>query len=306
MTGTPLDLTPFGLLLTGIGWFYWLLAGGGLWWALRGARPWKSKLIRVIPVLLIFGLIPFRSAWYSYQVRSRLDEAMALFEERCKTAGETIHQTVQNVDGVEWMKWRMQSPDDSDQFALGDPYGNDCRLEGCVLQLLRASSGAELYPQSGKRYARGYKFVETVDPRNGKRYQYTAVLRSVSGVGKESFKRHVENTGIGGELDGSYLALERHEIVQSTVRYGISWSDISTPQDRRHWIAGGILEAVDLPTNDVIARRIGFLIDTGQGGISGFRSPWGWARSYGPRCPRSDIHTSEFANKGLRPTKEVE
>ncbi len=34
LTGTPLDIGPFGVALVAVGWLYWLLAVTGLWWAL--------------------------------------------------------------------------------------------------------------------------------------------------------------------------------------------------------------------------------------------------------------------------------
>ena len=98
--GGPIDLTPFGALVKAIGLLYWLLAAVGLWWALRGTRPLKAKLLRVLPVLLLFGYVPGRLGWQEYQARDRLNKAMVRFEERCKTAGEKIHRTVPNVEGV--------------------------------------------------------------------------------------------------------------------------------------------------------------------------------------------------------------
>src|SRR5262245_40919364 len=100
MTGTPLDLTPFGSAITAIGWLYWLLFAGALWWALRGKKNWKDRLWRVTPVLLIFSLIPGYGAYQSYVARARLQAATTQFELRCKSAGEFIRRTADSVDGV--------------------------------------------------------------------------------------------------------------------------------------------------------------------------------------------------------------
>ena len=87
LTGTPLDLTPFGSLLTGIGWLYWLLAASGLWWALRGERPWKAKLMRAAPIVLLFGLFSGLSAWHGLQQKLTVDSAMTLFRSAARPRG---------------------------------------------------------------------------------------------------------------------------------------------------------------------------------------------------------------------------
>ena len=110
LTGTPLDQTAFGSLLTGIGWFYWALAMAGLWWALRGSRPRNAKALGVLTVLLVFGLLPGVSLWRATQARSTLDAATAHFRMRCEDAGETIKRIVEDVDGVLLLNIRPQDP----------------------------------------------------------------------------------------------------------------------------------------------------------------------------------------------------
>jgi hypothetical protein len=63
----------------------------------------------------------------------------------------------------------------------------------------------------------------------------------------------------------------------------VTYDDISTREDREYWIAGGALKVIDLETNEVIAERIGYMMDRGQGDISGGRSPWPLAASHA--CP---------------------
>lgn len=302
MRAGPIDLTPFGALLTGIGWLYWLLAAAGLWWALRGARTWKTKLLRAVPVVLLFGIGPGFIAWQGLRSKLNLDASMALFAERCKTAGERIAQTVDNVDGVVWMKWREKTSNAdnyADQWKLNDPYGQDCGLEGCILQLLRATEGVALAsPETTRRQALRFKFVETTDPRDRQRYRYTAAIRSVSQTPHEVFVRHVEATGSGAESDGHFVALERKPIAQFDARYGIAWDDISTREDRQHWIAGSSLKVIDLQANEVIAERVGYMIDRGQGSQAGFRSPWLYA-AY-TACPAFDQSESKSPIKTSR------
>jgi len=63
LTGTPLDLTPFGSVLTAVGLLYWTVAIAAMWWALRGERPWRQKAWRALPVVLVFGFMPARMVW---------------------------------------------------------------------------------------------------------------------------------------------------------------------------------------------------------------------------------------------------
>lgn len=57
-------------------------------------------------------------------------------------------------------------------------------------------------------------------------------------------------------------------------RYGITYDDISTKEDRDFWIAGSSLRIVDLTSGETIAERIGYMMDPGQGSRGGGRQPW--------------------------------
>jgi hypothetical protein len=314
-TGTPLDLTPFGSVLQGIGLLYWFLVALVLAVVITKAKSQRGKWLSAAVVLgIMVGPIAW-DLWKKHEVqqkaKARLDTAMALFNEHCKSAGEKIYRTVDNVEGIVWMKWRPAGLN-KDQFTLDDPYGKDCSGEGCIYRLLRPVEGMAEYPKAARQHADGYRYVETIDPRDGHRYRYTAVLKGVK-ENKEAFSRNVERTGFGAELDGSYLELQRQPIEEFSARYGVVWDDISTPEDRKYWIAGGSLKAIDLKANEVMAERFGFLIDPGQGSTAGFRDPWGWAQAYGPSCPslvdeqehRTRIgFTERFSHKVLRPLVE--
>lgn len=303
LTGTPLDLTPFGALLSSIGWFYWLLTAAGLWWALRGSKPWQAKLLRALPVALVFGFLPGLGGWNAYKARSRLNESMALFEQRCKTAGEKISRTVEGVEGVVWLKWRekISNADNfADQFKLNDPYGQDCGAEDCILRLLRATKGVELDPKRKLPHHHGYRFVETRDPGDGVLYRYTLRLDRPFDHDQKWLETYIKP-----ELD-------REVISQTTARYAISWDDISTREDREHWIAGSSLRVVDMKVNEVIAERLGYMVDQGQGSQAGFRSPWLYAEQFacpefaqiGPSDSRrrhTGRETRDFAGKVLQP-----
>ncbi|MBW8830730.1 MAG: hypothetical protein JF606_15125 [Burkholderiales bacterium] len=312
MTNTPLDLTPFGPLLSALGLLYWAVALGTagllLWW-LRQKPRWLSAPLAVA----VLGAFIYPVATHVQEKRQQhdeakatLDAAMALFQERCKTAGEKITRTVGNVDGVVWMKWRTKEVNLSDQFKLDDPYGKDCDGDGCIADLLRVTGGAELNPEEAKRHTKGYSFVETIDPVDGKRYRYVGVMKLHPRWTEQAIAREKALSGKGIEPSDYPFSLERKPITNFTARYGLTWDDISTREDREHWIAGGSLKAIDIQTNEVIAQRVGYLMDSGQGSQAGFRSPWGWATSHGPRCPRVFERSWDFATKVVQPNKQGE
>ena len=305
-TGTPLDLTPFGAVLSAIGILYWLAALIALAAALYRPRRWFNKALLALLVIVVFGAIPGPSAWRAREARKNFEAAMARFEMRCKSAGETINQQVKDVDGVVWLKWRPLFLSKT-QFALDDPSGHDCSGDECIKNLLRVTKGADLEPEDAKRHATGYVFVESMDPQDGRRYRYTGVIKSIAQrtpAEIEAYKKNTRGKDPGPDVYG--FALDREPIASFTARYGVIWDDISTREDREQWIAGGSLKVIDLQTNAVVAERKGYLIDTGQGSTAGFRNPWGWAQSYAPRCPLIGIHTWAFSTRILVPTKSGE
>ena len=283
MRGGPIDLTPFGAVLTGIGTLYWLLVLVALGLVLWKVKGWVAKGVACSVVLIVMVLpVGWRAMDLSQQqaeFKARLAVAMARFEMRCKSAGEKVTRTVENVDGVLWLKLRPTETNYSDQFKLDDPFGKDCAAEECIRFLLRATKGLELDPKKELPHHSGYRFVETRDPRDGVLYRYTLRLDRPS-----DHDPTWAPSLIRPELD-------REVISQTTAHYALTWDDISSREDREHWIAGGSLKVIDQQTNEVIAERVGYMVDQGQGSEAGFRSPWSeaiWTAC--PAFPSSPSH----------------
>lgn len=296
LTGTPLDLTPFGSVLKGIGVLYWLfvvlMIGLGVF---KIKRVILKIIVAIIILVAMVSPVAIRVANLQEKQRlhqAKLDEANKLFESRCKNAGEHISKIIDGVDSVVWMKWRNLGVNPSDQYMLYDPYGHDCSGEYCIQDLLRATLGLENDPQKKQPYHSGFEYVETIDPRDNQLYRYRLRLP----------EPHPALSSYPSPV------LEREAIREGSASYGITWDDISTKEDRDKWIAGGSLKIIDLKTNEVVAERIGYLMDRGQGSLAGFRSPWVLAACNA--CPafaggmgHPYLWTSSYVKRILIPTK---
>jgi hypothetical protein len=98
------------------------------------------------------------------------------------------------------------------------------------------------------------------------------------------------------------------EVEELLSRYGITWEDISTKEDRDYWIAGGKLAVVDLKTGEVAGERVGYVMDPTFGSTAQGRRIW-LAVGFIPEafCPRFEMHShrnTEFVAKVLKATGE--
>lgn len=252
---------------------------------------WRTQVV-------LWGLVAvFAAVWWGrYQLtvkpakeaqaaleQARYDKGKALFDERCKTSGVFIHRTVENVEGVFLIKLRPKKSDDFDQYAI-DPYGNDLDGDGYIESFIRGSYDLMKPRQTrpGWPLRKGYLYVEAIDPTDGKRYRYTGRIdepwRYDSNY-SDTYKRFV---------------LDKNPAPGKPPRYGVTYDDISTPEERQYWVVGSSLKVVDMLTNEVLAVRIGYMWDPGQGSRAGNRAPWLEAADHA--CPDFD----RFPNAPVR------
>ena len=252
--------------------------------------PWLAAPLLSLALLLGGCTSGPRAA----QPSERQATAMAMWQERCKTAGEKIYRTAENVPGVYLMKIRPTTINFSDQFQLSDPYGKDTGGDGYIENFLLGIRPDNAPPL--EIVINGYSYIEAQDPTDGQRYRYTGHVEQPWSTNKnysETYKRFV---------------LDRKMITDTTARYGVTYDDISTQEERKYWIAGSSLKVIDLQTNEVMAERIGYMVDSAQGLQSGGRSPWLIARYNAcPRFPGQQTvqthQTRNFVAKVLKPIK---
>ena len=227
--------------------------------------------------------------------------AKKMFEQRCLNADEKIYKRIENVDGIFLLKLRPDKINFSDQYLLDDPYGRDFNGDAYILSFLRGfyenNYGKPDHPLPSASPHTGYRYVDAVDPKDDRRYRYVGVVETADPLDLSYTK------------DYSRFVLKRSVPDSAVPQYGVSYEDISTKEERDHWIAGSSLKVIDMKTNEILAERIGYMYDPGQGASSGGRSPWMIAASHS--CPSFGTHhgsasqalqAETFVGKVLKPS----
>lgn len=236
--------------------------------------------------------------------RARLAKAEAMFAERCKKSGEFIHRTAENVEGVFLMKPRPTKKNHGDQYKMDDPYGADVTGNGYIsLFLLNRDTKGSLVEEEG--VASGYRYAEALDPKDGKRYRYTGSMKVVGRKNPNTPNHQVELArNPNFDLNNYAFVLDKVPAPGSMPRYGVTYDDISTREERDYWIAGSSLKVIDLQASEVMAERIGYMMDRGQGDRNGGRSPWLFAEFHA--CPEFPKTASGHPFKGYQTRNFVE
>lgn len=285
-----IELGPGAGLIRMVGWIFWLVIIGAFVGAALIPKTKTNKAIALLAVTVLFLVFPGRRVWEMKREAeakgSRLAKAEAMFQEHCKTAGEKIDRTVYGVEGILLMKLRPKGYNHGDQYRMDDPYGSDMGGDGYIKSFLRGNETrqAEFAPGAPLRY--GYHYVEAVDPQDGKKYRFVGTKKVVG-------RKDVDSPNIQNELKRNpNFDLNNYDFVLDKTpspgpapRYGVTYDDISTRDDREYWIAGSALRIIDLQTNEVIAERIGYMMDRGQGALSTGGSQAAWLRAANHACP---------------------
>lgn len=261
-----IELTGIGSIFRGMSFLYWLLAIGALALVTWKVKRWTYKAIGIAVVVGISSYLPAQ-AWQEMQKREAYGrEAWAYFKKLCdEKSGEKIYKTFTGVKSVLVIKPLPPATDKDlyDQFWYGDPYSNANtykRAESVAINLV-----LDWAHRSGKGTQQGLEFVE---------------MKEESGEGYIRIHRPMS----------SNQRAVRQSIQEPVSKFGVAWEDISTPNDRKHWVAASRLRVIDMTDKSVVAERIGYLIEAGFGSRAGQRTPWQTSRGIGPNgrsCPPS-------------------
>jgi hypothetical protein len=231
------------------------------------------------------------------------EAAWAHFQKQCKeNAKETILQVIHDVEGIFLAKPRTRPTEKElrDQFWMGDPYGySNYEALYPIATYLFSRSGRTI---SDLRFSpiAGFKFVE-VEVSEASRSKY-----------QSRFKRYelasisVRNLATG-QLEKRTEPLSK-PVDELRSKYGVTWEDISSAEDRRFWVAGGRLQVYEIHTRRVIGERIGYVIESRFGDLSKGRRPWlAIGRSKAAFCPSFENYShknKEFVAKVLKASSE--
>lgn len=221
--------------------------------------------------------------------KARYEAAKALFDERCKTAGEKIYKTVDNVEGVLLLNLR---PNDRAQNEA-NPYWPDAGLPN---------------EHSGEDYIAN--FLKWEHFRGSPRGALNRIPISASDLPDYSYVDAKGSDGVSrrytlrSQADAGYPNLATIELKGQPARYAVSFINIGNPLDREKWVAGTTVTVTDTRNSEVLAESTWYSFEPGLGSTAGARQPWNFARS----CPelrrgRERAPTRFFVDQVLKPKK---
>jgi hypothetical protein len=232
----------------------------------------KFPAVVIAPVIALTFVGPI--AFYAYFfVNGKLDELqfqkdVVYVKELCtKFGGDKIYRTVDNVEGVFQSTYRSPVTDAMlrDQLGMPDPWAR--------VQLDSENPALGVGPKAAEQGANGYWFLEQrLGNAEGPPY-------------RRRFSTSYDDAGMTVKTLRS--------------RYGYQAVDISTPEMRSRWIAGGRISLIDLETKEVLAERTGFFRALGPN----YRDAWGGVLGTGHICPATE-YMGSFVRRVLRPRQE--
>ncbi len=267
--------------------------------------------------------------------RATMTKALDRYYELCKGAGEQIYRTVEGVDGIFLMKIELDPNSDVSQYSinakspyesLGD-FGSFSKnrhtirymsFDGYIKSFLRdklISEKSEIKEAAKIEPLPAFRYVEAIDPADHQRYRYTGSWQEVDTNDWKKWNERIDRLGyIPREMllpvdwiDGVRVqfVLTREPPGDPPPRYGVTYDDLETPEERQMWIAGSALKVVDLQTGELLGQRIGYLHDRGGGSAAGGRQPWTFAQTErGWSCPAWNVignSNDKFVLKVLHP-----
>lgn len=240
------------------------------------------------------------------QEKVHVSAAKQRFDELCKTAGEKIYRTVDDVDSLMLLKVRpkLEFQDYADPMLPGAAMAGESAGDSYIQTFLGVELNDHLPGHRGSIALEEnsplprYHYVEAVDPTDGKRYRYFANMKRVEFIDSSNGKPNSsESMGVDRKLaDGA------------PPQYAVDYEDIVNASDRKMWIAGTTIRVMDQKNGEVLGEYTTYAMDAGMGTTNGTRAPWEYASSHGSmRCPHvkgsTGSHTRYFVDRVLKPKK---
>jgi hypothetical protein len=305
---------PAELLFSLSVWSYRLLFVVALWFVLKKGKNWKWKFGGAMAVIVLFTA-PIWPIWLEKNdYKNRYAKAKAVFDERCKTAGEKIYRTVDDVDGILLLNVRPPSkisnyydpnwPDAGlPREADGDFYIRTF-LSWEHQRLPYSWNEKKLSPQSSYQARplwRGYLNSSPTDTSTDTVTYSGFTYVDVKGLDGEIFRYRFVHS------NNKYVKYEllREPLQGKSARYAVSYQNIVEPSDRAHWVAGTTVIVTDTVTHEIIAEKTWYAFEPGLGSQTTARTPW---ISSTIQCPKlsgpSSGSTRYFVDRVLNPKQE--
>lgn len=261
-------------LLAAVGWGYLLLVLVALVLALWLPKSRKVKVVAGAVVLALASVLPIQGYQQYLQQQEaqkarqeRYAKAKALFDERCKTAGEKIYRTVDEVDGILLENTRgelaLANYADRNWGSAGFPsesVGNQYIMEFLFYNLpAQGDRAPALSPESGG--FPGYHWVDVPAGSKVRRYTLKRAENFVSVGASDPVDRYGNVT----------------EITSSSALYSVVYENLVDSEGRAYWVAGGRVTIRNRISGEVLGELVRYAFEPGLGATAGGRSPWTFA-----------------------------
>lgn len=255
--------------------------------------------------------------------KARITDGKALYEEKCATvAGEKIYRKVENVEGLLLMKVRPDrgAVDLANRDWPGAAFARETRGDGFITSFLGYEYGSSTldgtptpirpnyrgYISADRRAGGlpGYRWVEVIDEKDGKRYRITGSQKVVGR--KDTSAKGVQ---MAMEKDPNYdlniyrWSLDKSVSTSPSPRYGVTYVDHVIPEERYLGVASSTVRVIDLETKEMLGEMIRYAWSPGAPSRI---NPSPWLTAY--RCPEHPRAAGEatrlFVDQVLIPAKE--
>lgn len=232
-------------------------------------------------------------------------ESKAIFEERCKSAGEKIYQTAENVEGITLLNVPKESP----QSSYNDPMWENAALywagteEEYIEQFLFWEIRNDKNPMV---------YLESVDPRPSAREaqirlwghptnmtEYQKAYRGYRYIDVQQKDKRFLRYRYPDDKDRKDKDTLLIQAIERPSRYALEYKPIVELEDRKHWIAGLTVNIYDLQTHALMATKTWYALNPKQGHAY---QTWEWSRS--EHCPAGEVDITYirfFVNRVIQP-----
>ena len=228
------------------------------------------------------------------EFQARYNKAKAIFDERCKTAGEKIYYTVEGVEGITLLNVPQE---------YTDALGNDPMWERAALPY---SYGGDDYVRSFLNWE-VYRKNETIklalhpNPGMMRPGSYDAVYPGYQYVDvRQNDNTYLRYRYPAAEDREDYRKMITEQVNDAPARYAVEFKPIIDPAGRQYWVAGLAINIYDTKENILMASKTWYSMEPGQGNRNQ-RVPWASANI----CPKFYSYEKDliplFVHQALKP-----